>query len=122
VTTNTAGALERLVAAGADVERACVLLTSPSPVNLEASAAVLSRASSLLSECGPLLHGNPGRVQALEEARRLRTSIQRADKLLASAAQYHARWSQIVGIMTGGYTPAGEPAAVVRPGRLCLQG
>ena len=117
-----ANVVEGLSAARSQVERVCGLFVSSSPELLDGCPGLLERACSAIAELRPRLselRGDPG---ALVEAYRLQFAVRHAARLLQNAGEYHAQWNRILGAMTGGYTPHGDPAPVVRPGRVCLTG
>ena len=101
---------------------ACALLEMPAPDALDGCSTALEaaagRLAALQSRVGELA-GNP---EALAEAWRLRRTVFRAAALLEHAGAYHRHWQDLVGIMTGGYGPDGQPAEAARQGRVCLQG
>ena len=117
-----ANVVEGLSAARSQVERACGLLVSSSPEFLDGCPGLLERACSVMAESRPWLSGARGDPDALEEARRLQIAVRHAARLLENAGEYHAKWNRILGAMTGGYTTRGDPAPVIRPGRVCLTG
>ena len=114
--------VDQLIATRLQLDRACDLLTKPSPDAMDTCTAVLQAAVTQLGDWRTdwtLQAGNPA---ALEEAWRLRRSFTRAGRLLRHAAEFHTNWTRIRGAMTGGYTAGGEPAPVVHGSRICLQG
>lgn len=122
-----ASASERLAAARAAVDRACHLLLSPMPEQMDGCARLLETAISELTEfrnSGALTEPGSGapRQEALGQARLLKRSIVRAARLLQSAALYHANWIRCLGALSAGYTPQGQPAAVEHHVRLLARG
>jgi hypothetical protein len=92
-----------------DLEQSCILLQTPSAEALDHCAELLEAACLRAREWNaqlPAFEAVPG---AKDEARRLRSSLRRAARLLESAASYHARWGRIVGAMCVGYAPDGGP-------------
>ena len=104
------------------------LLRSPRPAQLERSEAVLGRAVRELTACRAALGDGENRPDALEcpetlaEARGLKTALERARRLLESAADHHRRRSRVLGALVGGYTAQGEAAAVTPSARMVLRG
>jgi len=117
-----ANVVEGLSAARFQVERVCGLLVASSPEYLDGCPGLLERACSVIAEFRPWLCGVRSDPEALAEAYRLQFAVRHAARLLESAREYHAKWNRILGAMTGGYTPRGDPAPVIRPGRVCLTG
>jgi hypothetical protein len=117
-----ANVVEGLAAARSQVERVCGLLVSASPEFLDGCPGLLERACSVIAEFKPWLSDVRGDPEALAEAYRLQFAVRHAARLLESAWQYHAKWNRILGAMTGGYTPQGDPTPVIRLGRVCLTG
>lgn len=117
-----ANVAEGLAAARSEVERVCGLLVNSSPEYLEGCPGLLQRACSVLAEFRPALSAAQGNRAVLEEARRLQFAVRHAARLLEGALHYHVQWNQILGAMTGGYTERGDPAPVLRSGRICLTG
>ena len=114
--------MEQMSAIRLELERACSLLTTPSPECMESCTAALQLAAAQLAECQPGWRLQAGNPAALEEAWRLRNTFSHAGRLLGHAAEYHANWVRLRGAMAGGYLAGGEPAAVVRANRICLAG
>lgn len=114
--------VEGLSVARFEVERACALLVSAAPELLEGCPGLLERACTVMEEFRPWLKAGRGDPAALAEARQLRLAVRRAAGLLESASDYYTRWNRILGAMTGGYTPHGHAAPVIRPGRISLAG
>ncbi len=117
-----ANVAEGLAAARAEVERVCGLLVSASPEFLDGCPGLLQRACSVIGEFRPWMSEARGDGAAFEEAHRLQSAVRQAARLLESALDYHARWNRILGAMTGGYTERGDPAPVIRQGRVYLTG
>jgi hypothetical protein len=114
--------VEGLSAARTEVERVCGLLVSPSTDFLDACPGLLERACSVVAEFRLSMHKARGNPEALAEAYRLQTAVGKAASLLESALDYQTQWNRILGAMTGGYTPAGDAAPVIRRGRVWLTG
>jgi hypothetical protein len=117
-----AAAVERLVAARSQIERACGWLISPSLETLDRCSGVLETAVAELADGASWLGQARGDPQAMAEAWHLSRAVRRAGKLLESAREYHARWSRIRSAMTEGYGHQGGAAPPVPPGRISLQG
>jgi hypothetical protein len=104
------------------------LLRSPRPARLERCEAALGLAVRELTACKAALGDGGNRPDALAcpetlaEARGLKTALERASRLLDSAADHHRRWSRVLGALVGGYTAQGEAAAVTPPSRTILRG
>ena len=115
---------EPLAAARTEVERACHLLLSPTPEQLDQSARRLSDAVAAVTACREAARGSsqPPGPSVAAEARSLQQSIGRARRLLEAAAAFHANWVQYLGALCAGYTDRGEAAAVERASRLCARG
>ena len=116
-----AGVAERLGATRSEVEQVCAWLISPSPETLDRCTGVLETAISEMAAGSSWLSQARGDPEALAEAWHLQRAVRRAGKLLENASDYHARWNRMLGSMTDGYRQGGEPAAVVHPGRICLE-
>lgn len=108
---------ERLSMLTSEVERACGLLVSPLPGNLDECARILEDASTALAAIPA-----PVAAQAPLEARTLQAGIQKASALLEHAAEFHQNWRRIRGAMCSGYTPGGSAAETILPSRLSLEG
>jgi hypothetical protein len=113
---------ERLLVVRSEVERACVLLGSPTADALDRCANVLESACSDLVNCRPWVSGAQGNSEALAEAHRLQEAVRRAARLLQTGQEYFAKWSQAWEALTSGYTPRGEAPAPARRGLVCLTG
>jgi hypothetical protein len=118
--SGAAAVIEQLAATRVQLEGACDLLVVPTAGALDRSAEMLASAGRKMSELAPGLAAARGDAQAMEEAWKVRRTLQRAGKLLDNAARFHENWTAIRGAMTGGYTPSGEPAPVRHPGRVFL--
>jgi hypothetical protein len=108
----------------AEVQRACDLLCAPSPAAVDRCTVAIGSAISLLGEWRKRFQGHDPITNRMtvEEALRLRATVQRVSRLLEAAAAYHAGWRQALGSLCAGYTASGGAAAAARPGRLCLRG
>lgn len=115
---------ERLSAACAELDLVLQLLLSPTPQQLDQSAAHLTAATTLLTACRDAAHHSSAseRIRAQEPVRRLGHSLKRARDLLESAAAFHAGWIQLLGTCCAGYTGQGTPAAVQHASRLFARG
>jgi hypothetical protein len=124
-------ASERLAAARSAVDRACQLLLSPTPQQMDACSQLIQAAISDLSESPnlevPSLPAGPqirpaSHPDELHQARLLKASIGRAARLLESAAAFHAGWIRCLGALCAGYTGQGQPAALDRGAHLLARG
>jgi hypothetical protein len=113
---------EGLAAARSEVDRVCELLVYSSPELLEGCAGPLHRACAVIAEFRPWLGGARGDIGVMEEGRKLRFAVRQAAGLLERAREYHTRWNELLGTMTGGYTGQGQPAPVMRTARVSLKG
>jgi hypothetical protein len=113
---------ERLAAIGSDVNRACALLVSPAPANLDTCSLLLESASLQLSSVRSQLSSGDANPGSLNEAQRVHTSLRKAAALLENAAQFHQTWNRILGAMCSGYQAGGAAASVVRHPRMWLEG
>jgi len=98
------------------------LLEMPAPDALDGCSTALEAAAGRLAALQSSLPGLAGNPEALAEAWRLRRTVRRAAALLGNAASYHREWQELVGVMTAGYGPGGQPAESPRSGRVCLRG
>jgi hypothetical protein len=114
--------VEGLQAVRTQVDRVCNLLISPSPTALDSCSQLLETAGSRLAQLQPQLRQAAGNPAAKEEARRLRTAVVCAKRLLENASRFHVNWGRLLGALSAGYTERGEPAPAPRQGRICLQG
>lgn len=103
------------------LDRACERLTSPSPEAMDQCSYDLESAMRQLAACQPQLSAHAGDAEALAEAWHVRRSFQRARRLMDSASVFHDNWMRLRGVMSGGYTPTGDPGPVVHQSRICLQ-
>lgn len=108
---------QRLAAVGAELERACGLLTSPAPANLDACARILEDASIALAAIPP-----HDAAQSPDVARELAHSVRKATALLRHAADFHESWRRVLGAMCAGYQPDGAAAPASPRTSLCLEG
>jgi hypothetical protein len=118
----SADTAEPLSAARSEVKRACHLLEMPSPVSLEASASALERAVAGLNDCRRGILPGVTDTGIGAKVRELRAELRHAGRLLESAADFYRGWERILGALSGGYTAGGEPAPVLRTGKLYCQG
>jgi hypothetical protein len=112
----------RLVAAREAVEAAARLMETPRPEALDRSAGLLSSACEALAGSRDSLRGRRGDGGLLALAGRIREGAAETARVLEFAQRYHARRSQLMGVLTGGYGPGGDAAAVVRPGTMNMRG
>ena len=118
--TSAPGA-ERLAIARSEVKRACNLLIAPTPEALTFCQDALRRAVSGLTEF-PIEYYPEVPAELATPARALRAEVLRAGRLLQSLASFYQGWERILGAMSGGYTPNGDPVPVARLGRLSCRG
>jgi hypothetical protein len=97
--------------AGEKVRRACELLTSPTPANLDLCAGLLASAA-----------GEVSRIRSQAEAQRLLEDVRHAGALLESAAQFHREWQRMTGHLSGGYQPGGEASPLFRSTTVSVAG
>jgi hypothetical protein len=124
VPTNTK---ERLSEARSQVIEASQLLISPVPESLDRCALLLETAITSVAACYAELtamrDARPGPDEAvIEEARQLQRAIGMVKLLLDTAFNFHRHWIRRLGMMTGGYTADGEPAAVEHGRRVLGRG
>ena len=112
----------RLALARSEVTRACSLLIAPTPEALNTCQDALQRAVTALTEMRSPLAEFPADPAVEPEARALRADVRKVGRLLQNIASFYQGWERILGAMTGGYTPSGDPAPVTRQGRLCFRG
>jgi hypothetical protein len=110
---------EQLAEARTVVTEATRSLVAATPEALDRCARLLQEAAEKVATCAPELDG---KEEALAEARQLQAAIQRARVLLDAAFRFHFEWSRRLGVMSGGYTPEGEPATLDRGSRLAWRG
>ena len=117
-----ATASERMAAARTAVDRACQLLLSPTPEQMDRCTHLLEKAVSELNSIpdGTQLTG-ASKAKALLETHRLASSLHRARRLLESAVAFHANWIRCLAALCSGYTSQGQPAALQR-GRVLVRG
>jgi len=114
---------EQLRAARLEVDGAIPLLIQASPDCLDRCAQILEAAGQRIAGFQPLLRrGGVGRSAALEEARRLRSSVSKAGQLLAGVAGLHTNWNRVRDSLCAGYTPGGNPAPPPARKRISIQG
>ena len=114
--------IERLAALRLELNRAADLLVSPTPDGLDQTARLLETAALELAAVRRDLSPGAGLPATREAARGLWAAAHRASRLLEAAADFFGNWNRHVGAITGGYTPGGEPAPVVRSGHVLLHG
>jgi hypothetical protein len=115
----------RLREAREEVGRACHILVAPTPAALEGTEQALGKAAALLAcarDAAPREGPGPPDGEIRRETAAVLEAVRMAGRLLEGARAYHARWMEITGSLTAGYTATGEAAAPPRPGRLCLRG
>ena len=122
-----APASERLTAARAAVDRACKLLLSPSPQQMDDCGRLLETAILEVrnfydpNHWGDPVNGTESR-EALAEARLLKISIDRTARLLQGGAAFYCNWIRCLSALCAGYTGQGEPATLERGARLLARG
>jgi hypothetical protein len=124
VPTNTK---ERLSEARSQVIEASRLLVSPVPESLDRCSLLLETAIASVGACYAELTAMRGALlapdeAAIEEARQLQHAVGLVKLLLENAFNFHLHWSRRLGMMTGGYTVGGEPAAVEHGRRVLGRG
>jgi hypothetical protein len=117
----TRALIEQLVTVRLQLDSAATRLTQPSPEAVESCAGVLEEAGRQVQEWLPSLADRAGEPSAAEEARRLRRSFHRLERLLEGAATLHLGWLQIRCAMTGGYTRTGEAAPMLTTHRISFE-
>jgi hypothetical protein len=117
-----ADALDRLTSIGNRVERACRLLESPRTDELESCTRLLEAARAELEVFRDSLPGGKASLELLAAAHGLARKVRCASLLLASASDYHAKWQQFLGSMTGGYEPGGQPAVYTPRSSMSIRG
>jgi len=110
---------ERLAAIRAQVDRACTMLISPDPGNLEESSRFLQAASLDLAGIASPIAATENTLAA---SRSLRSSVRHAAALLQHAAAFHQGWRRILGSICSGYQPGGSPPAIERQARVSIEG
>ena len=116
------GVEDQLRAARLEVDKSIQLLVSASPDSLDRCAAILETAGQRVAAAQPQLRAGGATANAREEARRLRTAVARAGRLLEGAASLHFNWNQIRNTLCAGYTPCGAPAQPPPRNRISIQG
>jgi hypothetical protein len=115
----------QLLAARLEVDGAIQLLESPSPDSLDRCARILETASQRIAVFQPQLR-QAGRTAVThingDEARRLRSSVLRAGRLLEGAAGFHFNWGRMRDTLCAGYTRQGDPAKAPPKSRISVQG
>lgn len=111
---------EQLAVARSEAHRACDLLIASTPESLQDSQNALEHALAALQEyrraADAPAPADPSLICAL------RAEVLRAARLLQNLVRFYQGWEHILGVMSGGYTPTGAPAAVSRQGRVCCRG
>lgn len=118
---HSAAISEQLQTTRSHLDEVCAMLTAPTPEALDQCSVLLEAAGRQLTDWQPRLCRNSGDAPALEEARRLRTSLLRAGRLLEGAWSFHTNWIRLRGAMSGGYTERGEPSLVNHGSRISLR-
>jgi hypothetical protein len=104
------------------VDEAVHLMESPRPDVLERSAECLKRACEELRRAREGLGEFRGKEELAAVAGGIRGGVMEASRRLGFVHDYHARWNQVLGVLTGGYDPGGKAAAVVRPATVLARG
>jgi hypothetical protein len=123
----TGSTKQRLSEARSQVLEASRLLVSPDPESLDRCSRLLETAITSVAACHAELTAAPGAISipdraAIEEACQLQRAIGLVKLLLDAALNFHRHWSRRLGMMTGGYTSGGEPAAVEHGRRVLGRG
>ena len=111
-----------LAAVCVEVEGACQSLILASPESLTASEGALARAVETLRRGQSAWDWKSAGEAARSEASRLETGLRRAGRLIASASRYHAGWVRILSVLTGGYSPRGEPVSMPDMRSMSIEG
>ena len=119
--------LGQLLEARLEMDGAIRLLESPSPDSLDRCARILEKAGQRIAVFQPQLREQDRTSMlpvshALEEARRLRSSVLRAGRLLEGAAGFHFNWGRMRDTLCAGYTSQGGPAPAPPRNRISVQG
>jgi hypothetical protein len=104
------GTQDTLAAIGRDLDRACALLLSPSPANLDCCSGILESAVAGLD------------TVPTSDAQRFHGRVSKAAALLEHASQFHRSWRHILGAKCAGYQAGGQPAMLESPARLRVEG
>ena len=113
--------VEQLTSLRVELDRATSLLVSPTHAALDEAAKLLEAATSQLHLVRQDL-GSAVEPAARDAARGLQSAVRRTGRVLNAAANFFENWTRSVGAITGGYLPGGEPAPVLRKGRLVVHG
>ncbi|HEY7387181.1 MAG TPA: hypothetical protein VH640_01645 [Bryobacteraceae bacterium] len=102
-------------------------MASPVPESLDRCALLLETAITSVAACYAELTATKDSVpapdeEAVAEARQLQRAIGLVRLLLDTAYNFHRHWTRRLGMMTGGYTSAGEPAGVEHGSRVLGRG
>ena len=116
------GIEEQLRAARLEVDGAIQLLVAASAESLDRCAPILETASQRIAGFQSRLGEEGGNSKAREEARRLRSSVSRAGRLLEGAASFHFNWSRMRDTLCAGYTEGGAPAPAPPRKRISIEG
>jgi hypothetical protein len=112
---------ERLAAARAAVDRACHLLLSPAPGQIDRCSRLLEPLVPELTACHSVVRPVIKDDQILTQATGLLDSLGRARRLLAAASAFHENWLRRLGEISAGYTGQGEPASPSRSPRIQME-
>jgi hypothetical protein len=115
-------AASRLAAARIEVESACQSLILASPEAMRACEEALGRAVETMRRGRAAWDWKSAGEAARSEASRLGTALRRAGLLIASASRYHAGWVRILSVLTGGYSPRGEPVSMPDVRSMSIEG
>ena len=107
--------------AGADLEKACDLLTSPSVSNLESSAVILSSVVERVRAQKGCLASTTQGPATREAVEAVRIQVGKARVLLDSAADNRRGWIQRLESLSDGYNAAGEALPIEMGGYLRLR-
>jgi len=111
-----------ITAVAQQVEKVCVLLTSPRPEALDRCAGILESAASALAVLRPSIDSIERDPTVLSSARQLQSAVGRARHLLEFADRYHRQWQERLGSIVAGYRPDGNAATVPRTGCISMEG
>jgi hypothetical protein len=111
-----------LAAVRVEVESACESLVIASPETLMASEGALGRAAEALRQGQSAWDWKSAGDSARTEASRLQAALRRAGCLLASASRFNAGWLRILSVLTGGYSPRGEPVSMPDMRSMSIEG
>ena len=112
---------ERLAAARAAVDRACQLLLTPAPGEIDRCSRLLEPLILELTACQHDATGSTTTAATKHQARRLAYSLYHARSLLEAASQFHRNWLRRLGEVITGYTGRGEPGLPEPESRIVIE-